>query len=54
MKKIMSKYSYVGWLELLEVEDFIVRQQKADELRSYCHLDSIAMDELLQRLQDSA
>ena len=38
----------LGWVQMLETDDFIVRQEKADALLSYCKLDTLAMVELLR------
>ena len=43
-----------GWIQMLESHDFIERQQKADALRSYCKLDTLAMVELLRHVRDHA
>ena len=37
---------------MLESDDSIVRQEKADALRSYCKLDTIAMVKLLKHVQN--
>ena len=42
----------LGWVQMLEADDFIIRQEKADGLRSYCKLDTIAMVELLKHVRD--
>jgi hypothetical protein len=36
---------------MLETDDFIVRQEKADALLSYCKLDTLAMVKLLKYVQ---
>ena len=41
----------LSWVQMLESDDFIVRQEKADALRSYCKLDTVAMVELLKHVQ---
>jgi hypothetical protein len=41
----------LGWIEMLEADDFIARQEKADALRSYCKLDTQAMVELLDHVR---
>lgn len=40
-----------GWIQMLESDDFIERQQKADALRSYCKLDTLAMVKLLEHVR---
>ena len=42
----------LGWIEMLESDDFIERQAKADALRSYCKLDTLAMAELLAHVRE--
>ena len=41
----------LGWVRMIESDDFITRQEKADALRSYCKLDTIAMVELLKHVR---
>jgi hypothetical protein len=43
----------LGWVQMLESDDFIVRQEKADALRSYCKLDTLAMVELLSHVRSA-
>lgn len=43
----------LAWIEMLEADDFIVRQEKADALRSYCKLDTMAMVELLTHVRSA-
>jgi hypothetical protein len=40
-----------SWVQMLESDDMLVRQQKADALRSYCKKDTIAMVKLLEHVQ---
>ena len=42
----------ISWIEMLESGDFIERQEKADALRSYCKLDTLAMAELLAHIRN--
>ena len=42
----------LAWVQMLESDNFIVRQEKADGLRSYCKLDTLAMVELLRHLRN--
>ena len=42
-----------GWIQMLESDDFIERQQKADALRSYCKLDTFAMVKLLKQVRQA-
>lgn len=44
-------YASLAWIQLLESDDMIERQQKADALRSYCKLDTLAMVELLEHVR---
>jgi hypothetical protein len=41
----------LSWVQMLESDDFIFRKEKADALRSYCRLDTLAMAELLKLVQ---
>lgn len=41
----------LSWIKMLESDDMIERQQIADELRSYCKLDTLAMVELLKHVR---
>ena len=43
----------LSWIEMLESGDFIERQEKADALRSYCKLDTLAMVELLAHVREA-
>lgn len=43
----------LSWVQMLETDDFIIRQEKADGLRSYCKLDTIAMVELLKHIRST-
>jgi len=42
----------LSWVQMLETDDFLVRQEKAEALRSYCKLDTLAMVELLEHVRN--
>ena len=39
------------WIEMLEVEDAVQRQEITSDLKSYCYLDTLAMVKLLEHVQ---
>ena len=43
-----------AWITMVETRDEAVRQRLASELRAYCKLDSLAMVEILKKIQQIA
>jgi hypothetical protein len=42
-----------GWIQMLESDDSTERRQKAEALRSYCRLDTLAMVKLLEHVRSA-